>query len=94
MRHFTVSGRVQGVGFRAWVQRTAENLNLSGWVRNLSDGRVEIMAVGSQQAESDLWQACYKGPLWARVDNLAWVDIPIYAEPPVENGKFKIVASA
>lgn len=94
MRHFAVSGRVQGVGFRAWVQRTAENLDLSGWVRNLSDGRVEIMAVGTEQAEADLWQACYKGPLWARVDNLAWVDIPIYAEPPVEQGKFKIVASA
>lgn len=94
MRHFTVSGRVQGVGFRAWVQRKAETLELSGWVRNLSDGRVEIMALGSEKAESELWQACYKGPLWARVDNLSWVDIPIYTEPPVETGKFKIVASA
>ena len=94
MRHFTVSGRVQGVGFRVWVQRKAEDLNLSGWVRNLSDGRVEIMVTGTEQSESDLWQACFKGPLWARVDNLAWVDIPIYAEPPIEIGKFKIVASA
>ena len=94
MRHFTVSGRVQGVGFRAWVQRKAVDLNLSGWVRNLSNGRVEIMAIGTEQSESDLWKACFKGPLWARVDNLAWVDIPIYAEPPVEIGKFKIVASA
>ena len=94
MRHFTVSGRVQGVGFRSWVQRTAEELELSGWVRNLSDGRVEIMAVGLEQAESDLWKACFRGPMWARVDNLSWVDIPIYAEPPVEPGKFTIIASA
>ena len=94
MRHFTVSGRVQGVGFRAWVERQAITLGLSGWVRNLSDGRVEIMAVGTLQAEADLWQACYKGPIWARVDQLKWVDIPIYAEPPVEPGKFRIVSSA
>ena len=47
MKHFTVSGRVQGVGFRNWAQKTAQKMNISGWVRNLSDGRVEIKALGN-----------------------------------------------
>lgn len=93
MRHFTVSGRVQGVGFRAWAQRQGEKLGLSGWVRNLSDGRVEIKIKGTQEAENEFWQACYKGPLWARVDNLKWVDIPLFSEPPIEEGHFRIIAS-
>ena len=93
MRHFTVTGRVQGVGFRAWAQRQGEKLGLSGWVRNLSDGRVEIKIKGSEEAENNFWQAWYKGPLWARVDNLKWVDIPIASEPPIEEGHFRIIAS-
>lgn len=93
MRHFTVSGRVQGVGFRAWAQRQGEKRGLSGWVRNLSDGRVEIKIQGSEEAENLFWQDCYKGPLWARVDNLKWVDIPVGFEPPIEEGQFRIIAS-
>ena len=93
MKHFTVAGRVQGVGFRAWAQRQAEKLNLSGWVRNLSDGRVEIMAVGEEKEELSFWQACQKGSLFAKVIDTKWVDVPIAAEPPIEKGVFKIVAS-
>ena len=93
MKHFTVSGRVQGVGFRNWAERQAEKLNLSGWVRNLSDGRVEIMAVGEEKDELAFWQACQKGPFFGKVIEMAWVSVPIAAEPPVEKGVFKIVAS-
>ena len=93
MKHFTVSGRVQGVGFRAWAQRQAEGLNLAGWVRNLSDGRVEIMAKGEEKAELAFWQACQKGPLFAKVIEIAWVTVPIAAEPVIEKGIFKVVAS-
>ena len=93
MKHFTVAGRVQGVGFRRWAERQAEKLNLSGWVRNLSDGRVEIMAVGEEKYELTFWQACQKGPLFGKVIEMAWVSVPIATEPPVEKGIFKIVAS-
>ena len=93
MKHFTVSGRVQGVGFRRWAEKRAEELNLSGWVRNLSDGRVEIMAEGLETNELAFWQACQKGPLFGKVIEMNWVNIPIAAEPPVKKGVFKIVAS-
>ncbi|MBR6232120.1 MAG: acylphosphatase [Alphaproteobacteria bacterium] len=93
MKHFTVSGRVQGVGFRAWAQRHAEKLNLSGWVRNLSDGRVEIMAEGLETNELAFWQECQKGPLFGKVIEIKWVNVPVAAEPPIEKGVFKIVAS-
>ena len=93
MKHFIVTGRVQGVGFRAWAERQAEKLNLSGWVRNLSDGRVEIMAVGEEKDELAFWQACQRGPLFGKVIGIHWVDVPIATEPPVEKGVFKIVAS-
>ena len=93
MKHFTVAGRVQGVGFRRWAERQAEELGLSGWVRNLSDGRVEIMAVGEEADELAFWQACQKGPLFGKVIEINWVNIPIAAEPPVEEDVFKIVAS-
>ena len=93
MKHFTVAGRVQGVGFRAWTERQARKLGLSGWVRNLSDGRVEIMAKGEEKSELIFWQACQKGPLFAKVIEINWVSIPIAAEPPIEKDVFKIVAS-
>ena len=93
MKHFTVAGRVQGVGFRRWAERQAEELNLSGWVRNLSDGRVEIMAEGEEDDELAFWQACQKGPLFGKVIEIKWVNVPIAAEPPVEKDVFKIVAS-
>ncbi|MGN0919472.1 MAG: acylphosphatase [Alphaproteobacteria bacterium] len=94
MKHFTVAGRVQGVGFRAWAEDKAKSLNLSGWVRNLSDGRVEIMAQGEEKDELAFWQACQKGPLFSKVIEICWVSVPIAAEPPLEKGIFKIVASA
>jgi acylphosphatase len=62
-----IRGRVQGVGYRAWTQRTAKKLKLVGWVRNLSDGSVEAQAQGSPDAISAFLSACQSGPLLARV---------------------------
>lgn len=73
----TVRGRVQGVGYRAGCCRRANELGLSGWVRNLADGSVEVEAEGSTQrlAELQLW--CERGPLLAQVSGLGISRIPL-----------------
>lgn len=70
-RRLLVSGRVQGVGFRAFVAEAAGRLGLAGWVRNLADGRVEVLAEGTPGALDALAAACARGPLLARVDAVA-----------------------
>ena len=68
-----VTGRVQGVGYRDWVVRTAQRTGLTGWVRNLKDGRVEILAFGEDEPLAHLVEGCRAGPPQARVDNVeAW----------------------
>jgi acylphosphatase len=69
-RHFIVSGRVQGVSFRAFTSKRAIALGLTGWVRNLSDGRVEILATGPDDRMSDFEAAISRGPILARVDHI------------------------
>jgi acylphosphatase len=64
---FLVSGRVQGVGYRAFVRRIAEPLGITGQVRNLPDGRVEVIARGSLAARDALAAALTEGPLLAHV---------------------------
>ena len=66
-RHLLISGRVQGVGFRAWTARTAVNLGLRGWVRNLEDGRVEAWFEGPESALQEMVSACGRGPTGAWV---------------------------
>lgn len=66
-RHFLVSGQVQGVFFRASTQDAANNLGLTGWVRNLPDGRVEVVACGEKAALKRLEQWLWQGPSRARV---------------------------
>lgn len=68
--HFLVRGRVQGVGFRWFVQREASELDLHGWVRNTEDGDVEIVASGTPEDLADLRTSLRKGPRGARVDNV------------------------
>jgi len=63
-----VVGRVQGVGFRWWTVGTAQRLGLAGWVRNLTDGTVEILAIGEEAAVDRLAEACRTGPAGARVE--------------------------
>lgn len=67
-RRLIVSGCVQGVGFRAWVVRQAKKLSLSGYARNLEDGTVEVVAVGSEDSVRTLAAALENGPVLARVD--------------------------
>ena len=74
-----VSGRVQGVGFRASARDRAIALELTGWVRNLSDERVEILAQGEKFAVATLIDWCGNGPRWASVDEVAVID-----ERPIE----------
>jgi acylphosphatase len=67
----TVSGVVQGVGFRAFVARSATALGLAGWVRNLPDGRVELAARGPRRQLTVLALALKKGPPGASVDDVS-----------------------
>ncbi|HEX3952047.1 MAG TPA: acylphosphatase [Stellaceae bacterium] len=66
-----ITGRVQGVGYRAWAVQTARQLGLRGWVRNLLDGSVEALAIGDDDAVAALIEACRRGPAAARVVDVA-----------------------
>ncbi len=68
--HVFVRGQVQGVGFRHFTMRTAGNLGLQGWVRNLRDGRVEIVAEGKRSRLEELLQDVKRGPVSARVEGV------------------------
>lgn len=67
-RHFLITGRVQGVGFRYFAQAVADREGLHGWVRNLSDGRVEVTAEGEADAIERFEHAVRHGPRGARVE--------------------------
>lgn len=66
-KRWFVTGTVQGVGFRYFVQHKAAALGLSGWARNLNDGRVEVYAIGSDQQLNELAAALHLGPRMAEV---------------------------
>jgi acylphosphatase len=66
-RRYRISGRVQGVGFRWFVEREATRIGVSGWVRNLDDGRVEVLATGSKKQLGELLARLYQGPRAAEV---------------------------
>ena len=75
-RRYIVSGRVQGVGFRWFVEREAATLGITGWVRNREDGRVEVMATGTPQQLGTLHDRLREGPRAARVDEVAVSRVP------------------
>lgn len=68
--HLLIRGHVQGVWFRQSTERQARTLGLVGWVRNLPDGRVEIVAEGGDAAVDQLVAYCHAGPPAARVDHV------------------------
>ena len=66
-RRWIVRGRVQGVGYRYFAQRAAVELGLTGYARNLDDGRVEVYAVGPVGKLSEMAGRLYRGPQWSDV---------------------------
>jgi acylphosphatase len=70
IRQVTIVGRVQGVGYRAWVDHRARSYDLEGWVRNRRDGSVEALFAGPEEVVSEMIAACRHGPSSARVDSV------------------------
>jgi acylphosphatase len=69
-RSYIVRGRVQGVGFRWFVDHEARQLGLAGWVRNNIDGTVEVLAMGSEEQHAALLAKLQRGPRASRVDEV------------------------
>jgi len=78
-RRFIVRGRVQGVGFRWFVEREAHLLGIAGWVRNNADGSVEVLAMGSRHQLLGLRSRLRAGPRAARVDNVEETETKLVA---------------
>lgn len=74
--HLLISGIVQGVNFRYYTNEKALQLNLKGWVKNLNDGRVEILVEGDDEAVDELVAWSHQGPSLAQVD-----DVVVKEEP-------------
>lgn len=74
--HLKITGRVQGVWYRAWTRETAESLSLNGWVRNRLDGSVEALVNGPADKVDELIKRCWDGPSAAQVDNITAIDSP------------------
>ena len=84
-RRWFVRGRVQGVGFRYFAQRSAASVGVTGYVRNLDDGRVEVYAAGTEAQLSELAGLLHKGPRWADVRGVDEQEAPVH-----EYGSFEI----
>lgn len=78
--HAIVEGRVQGVGYRAFVEQNAYALRLEGWVRNRWDGSVEVIAEGERQVLDKLLAALYRGPRAANVSSIQVEWLPATGE--------------
>jgi acylphosphatase len=76
--HVVVRGRVQGVGYRAWVEDQATLNGLEGWVRNRADGGVEAVFAGPAQDVAEMVAACRNGPAASRVDGVS--ETPVGAD--------------
>ncbi|MFW6287902.1 MAG: acylphosphatase [bacterium] len=69
-KHLSISGRVQGVGFRAFTLRNAKELDITGWVRNTYDGEVEAIICGTAASVGKMIKRLKEGPRWASVDQV------------------------
>jgi acylphosphatase len=83
-RRFFVSGIVQGVGYRFFAQRSAERLGVSGYARNLLDGRVEVLAIGSEGQLEEMRRELERGPRFSSVSGVR--EEEAQREPLHENG--------
>ncbi len=83
--YVTVSGRVQGVGMRWATATQAERAGVAGWVRNLSDGRVEVVLEGEDEAVGEVLRWLHGGPPGARVE-----DVSVRTEEPLGEQGFRI----
>ena len=72
--HITIFGRVQAVGFRGWMKDEAEKRGLFGWVRNASDGSVEVFLQGEEELVNELLALCWEGPPIADVEDVLTQD--------------------
>ena len=82
-KHLIISGKVQGVGFRYWMQNLATNNNISGWVKNRSLGDVEALVIGQEEEIQKLIKQCKIGPNSATIKN---IHINDYREDYFEKG--------
>jgi acylphosphatase len=98
VRHVVIRGRVQGVGYRAWLQHQALRLELEGWVRNRRDGSVEAVFGGSDEAVAAALDACHRGPPGARVDAVDQEDAetggPALLRQRRDGERFSVLATA
>jgi len=78
---YVVSGRVQGVGFRWFVEREAAQLGVTGWVRNCANGDVEVMATGTREQLNSMRRKLEQGPRAARVDHIGESKAPLLEAP-------------
>jgi acylphosphatase len=85
-KKLVIAGRVHGVGFRAWMVNKANELGVSGWVRNRPDGAVEALIAGDIAAVEELSRLCRRGPRMAEVSS---IDEDL-AEPPETPGFFQV----
>jgi acylphosphatase len=88
-KRLIISGRVQGIGYRAWMVEKARGLGVSGWVRNRLDGSVEALVAGDTAAVEELLRLCRRGPRLAEVVSIE----EDMADPP-EHFEFRQVPSA
>lgn len=75
-----VEGRVQGVGYRRFVYRNARTLGIKGYIKNLADGKVEILAIGENSIMADFIRTTKKGPSFAWVYNIQYQEIELEKE--------------
>lgn len=69
-KHIFITGRVQGVGFRHFTRKNADKIGITGWVKNLPDGRVEALFQGPEQKVNKLIDRCKEGPISAYVKEI------------------------
>lgn len=86
-KHFLITGKVQGVGFRVFTLQKAIQHGIQGWVRNLSDGRVEVLAIGPEGAMNRFARELIKGPQRSSVEDLSESDF----SGTIDSSGFKIL---